>query len=613
MGVRGLVPFIQKTCPEVIKQIPERLKAFTGQTIVIDGTLITQRFHFANDPHPYRHVLGWYRLTNELREAGAHAICIFDGKERSAAKQGEIQRRREVRRVDAARGLIERNRLARFTALTRLLASARTSSDVNAFARAKQHLRTLLTRDDDPATSGPLTSVAPVFQAGDFSIDPDSILATGDPYASWGDISTDDLSEILHTPLPPSPVSAPSQVPDEQDWVQDVTSPTPSYELDEGELQSEGLSVVQSSDSWIDVPYPDEAQDVFSTLLNLFNEYRQSLSTLSILPAVDAHAADGEDKAAAVAMSRAQAAIAHEEGTFWRTLAFSPLPLAFPPPSRVKPELDSVSAPSSPVPDPDPDPTSPTSQLHLILSKSEVISASYLRRTHPPTETTYAQCTALLRAAGVPVITTRGATEAEALASALVRAGHGVAVASEDTDVLVHEAPLLRGITSRERPLTVIHGADLRTSLKLERDAFVDFALLLGTDFAPRIHGVGPVRARRLVSVHGSIESALHGDAKFTTSLAPSTPEVYLRRIRAARGIFATDRVELPPEEEMIQCEYDVEKVNKVMMEYGLQRYLAAGEWEGGKAALGGNFFGDNPVEGGGGGGGGGGSTWYGT
>lgn len=57
-----------------------------------DGTLITQRFHFANDPHPYRHVLGWYRLTHELREAGVHAICIFDGKERSAAKQGEVSR-----------------------------------------------------------------------------------------------------------------------------------------------------------------------------------------------------------------------------------------------------------------------------------------------------------------------------------------------------------------------------------------------------------------------------------------------------------------------------------------------------------------------------------------
>jgi flap endonuclease-1 len=56
-----------------------------------DGTLVTQRFHFANAPHEYRHVLGWYRTVQELRAANVKAICIFDGKQRSAAKKAEAR------------------------------------------------------------------------------------------------------------------------------------------------------------------------------------------------------------------------------------------------------------------------------------------------------------------------------------------------------------------------------------------------------------------------------------------------------------------------------------------------------------------------------------------
>jgi len=55
-----------------------------------DGTLITQRFHFTSEPHPHRHVLGWYRLARELNDNGVQAVCVFDGKERSYAKVREV-------------------------------------------------------------------------------------------------------------------------------------------------------------------------------------------------------------------------------------------------------------------------------------------------------------------------------------------------------------------------------------------------------------------------------------------------------------------------------------------------------------------------------------------
>jgi flap endonuclease-1 len=42
-------------------------------------------------PHRYRHVLGWYRLIQELREYGIRVICVFDGDERTAAKSHEVR------------------------------------------------------------------------------------------------------------------------------------------------------------------------------------------------------------------------------------------------------------------------------------------------------------------------------------------------------------------------------------------------------------------------------------------------------------------------------------------------------------------------------------------
>ncbi|KAJ8581273.1 hypothetical protein M405DRAFT_885792 [Rhizopogon salebrosus TDB-379] len=121
MGVLGLTPFLQKTCPEVIRKLPDRLRSLCGKTIVIDGTLITQRLHFAPMPHPHRHVLGWHRIITELKECDVQAICVFDGRDRNIAKAREVERRREVRRLDAARSSIEVERLSRLRKLMRLL------------------------------------------------------------------------------------------------------------------------------------------------------------------------------------------------------------------------------------------------------------------------------------------------------------------------------------------------------------------------------------------------------------------------------------------------------------------------------------------------------------
>ncbi|KAF8227669.1 hypothetical protein L208DRAFT_1295560 [Tricholoma matsutake] len=64
MSMLGPSLFLQETCPEVIKYLPDCLFSLSRKIIVIDGMLIMQHFHFApwQTPHCHCHVLGWYRL-----------------------------------------------------------------------------------------------------------------------------------------------------------------------------------------------------------------------------------------------------------------------------------------------------------------------------------------------------------------------------------------------------------------------------------------------------------------------------------------------------------------------------------------------------------------------
>ncbi len=68
--------------------------SYNGLNLIMpsrDATLITQRLYFANAPHPYKHVLGWYRIMKEMKDCGVSAICVFDGKQRNLAKHLEVR------------------------------------------------------------------------------------------------------------------------------------------------------------------------------------------------------------------------------------------------------------------------------------------------------------------------------------------------------------------------------------------------------------------------------------------------------------------------------------------------------------------------------------------
>lgn len=71
--------------------------------------------------------------------------------------------------------------------------------------------------------------------------------------------------------------------------------------------------------------------------------------------------------------------------------------------------------------------------IHTLADKSFVMSTSFMRQTLIPTDQTYRESQEILQAMGIPCIVASDATEAEALASAIVHQGLADFVATEDT------------------------------------------------------------------------------------------------------------------------------------------------------------------------------------
>ena len=91
----------------------------------------------------------------------------------------------------------------------------------------------------------------------------------------------------------------------------------------------------------------------------------------------------------------------------------------------------------------------------------------------------------------------------------------------------MYNAPLLRHLTDRKVPLQIIPPST-EIGLGLTRSAFVDTAILMGTDFVRKLEGIGPMTAIRLMHKHGSIERMLEEEPKFR----PADVAEYIDEVR---------------------------------------------------------------------------------
>lgn len=156
-------------------------------------------------------------------------------------------------------------------------------------------------------------------------------------------------------------------------------------------------------------------------------------------------------------------------------------------------------------------------------------------------------------------------------------------------DVLVYGAPMLRNVTSGAEPLTLIEGHEVRDALDMDSSQFLDFALLLGTDFTDRIRNVGPIRALKFILSHGSIEKIVEGEPKYTPK---STASDYLKQVRVARAVFQL-RPKVPAPKLLEARQPNDSLVIEVLQRFQLQRF--AEEDADFSSLLGENYFSDQP------------------
>jgi len=162
-------------------------------------------------------------------------------------------------------------------------------------------------------------------------------------------------------------------------------------------------------------------------------------------------------------------------------------------------------------------------------------------------------------------------------------------------DVLVYEAPMLRNLANHFEPLTLISGDATRQCLGLDRNAFIDFALLLGTDFSERIKNVGPRRAHAFLQKYGCIEDIIASEPDYPPTLAKET---YLAQVQIARVIFKTlpSINPLDPTHAQVGEKNDAE-VARIMEKHDLGRILHEDQYDEQEASLVGNYFSDRPFD----------------
>ncbi|KAI5829171.1 PIN domain-like protein [Schizophyllum commune Tattone D] len=594
MGVLGLTPFLQKVCPEAIRKLPDRLRGLVGKTIVIDGTLITQRFHFAPLPHRYRHVLGWYRLMQEVRESGVNAICVFDGKERSLAKAREVSRRRETRALAMARGALEVERLRRLrgmepilerfsrlddTERSKILEALKASFKPTSGSDALSHEQELIS-----ATVAANNSAETYSRVVEDYV---NRIEDGDATAGTSFDSVPDVEDVwhvanLHPPARPKTSALPESqrrqtlaAPEDEDIVAvdlevdplpDTSTSPPGSPT---RVQEHDLPPLPPVDGELPRTSVVSPTDITTLLISLYQEYRNSIPRVAALATAPATPESQSDAQSDMIMTKEQRQLTLDEGGFWQELQTS----------RFYSTPFTTGSPKA----------KSTYAIDILMQKSALMHASFDRRAHPPTEATYLESKEVLAALGVPCVDATGAFEAEALASAMVLGGLADYVVSEDTDVLVYGAPLLRNLSNRQGPLVLLP-ACLWELLNLSRKEYVDFALLLGTDFSQRIKNVGPARALKFIRTHGSIERIVDEETKYP----PRIPiEEYLHSVAVARAIFAT-LPPLPERKALQQGEMDEVQVNEVLHKYDLETYLRDDEWDY-DSGVGTSFFGDDP------------------
>ena len=163
----------------------------------------------------------------------------------------------------------------------------------------------------------------------------------------------------------------------------------------------------------------------------------------------------------------------------------------------------------------------------------------YAARTSRLTEEMIEEAKKLVGAFGLPVI--NAPSEAEAQASFIVKNDDAFAIATNDADALLFEAPKIvrnlnmAGKKKRKDKLSyetinpdIIDLKDNLHHLEIKQEQLIALAMLIGTDYnSGGIKGIGPKTALKLVKAYGTNFEALFNEVKWDNFFDFSWQEVF--------------------------------------------------------------------------------------
>ncbi|PKI82871.1 Utp10p [Malassezia vespertilionis] len=200
---------------------------------------------------------------------------------------------------------------------------------------------------------------------------------------------------------------------------------------------------------------------------------------------------------------------------------------------------------------PDPKLAPCTGTAEWLYARSAELHATYTRGARTMRASLYDECIALCKLLHVPYfIVGDGAAggdalhEAEAFASALVQQGFADMVASEDSDVLLYNVPLLRGLAGTASAAEMVDPRTMRSALfpgdteVMQQEKMLQFALLCGTDFNETVPGIGIVGAHKHIGTFASVERLLLEKGNAFAPPNGVSFAAYMEQLLAAANVF---------------------------------------------------------------------------
>lgn len=156
----------------------------------------------------------------------------------------------------------------------------------------------------------------------------------------------------------------------------------------------------------------------------------------------------------------------------------------------------------------------------------------------------------LFQLVGATYIQAKG--EADFVLASLYKNGHIDGVISEDCDMLTHGIDrLVRGITDhslrRVGHITVYSLTEILDGAKMSSNQFIDYCILCGCDYCPKINGVAGVTALKLLRKYSNVNNIVSSMRDGTIKNRPSCSlDEYLYKYERAFRIFSREQETIP-------------------------------------------------------------------